>query len=298
MIERLLKNLALQRRLPDEIMVVDASPNDDTERRVIDCETHFPPGTVRYVRSAKGLARQREVGIGHTQVELIFMLDDDVLLENDCIQVLEAFIISEAGQPFSGVSTYITNDYDRQFTWVERFYHRVGIYGRLEPGRWLYNGAFLEISRLAPFSGVVDVDYLPGCSMMFRRKVIAEIRPEPAVFFDGEDKHWTLRISQQGHKLGILGDAKLVHDHVPGGARRSRFEHAIMNSRNHARRSGNVIQTQLAALRHPSGVSMAGYANIRMAGDVFLALGILQGLGRAVGRLGLEHRVPTTTLKP
>jgi len=234
MIERLLDNLALQKRLPDEILIIDASPNPDTKRVVARHESRFPPRVVRYIRSEKGLTRQRNAAIGSTQADLIFMLDDDVLLENDCIQVMEEFMDSETGQAFGGVSAYITNDYGKPFYGIEQLYHRVGIYERLEPGRWLYNGAFLELSKLTPFSGIYPADFLPGCAMMFRRNVLLKISPDSNFpYGGGEDKHLTLRISYK-YKLGVLGTARLRHDHDPGGARRNPFYHGVISTRTQA----------------------------------------------------------------
>jgi glycosyltransferase involved in cell wall biosynthesis len=234
MVSRLLGNLLTQTRPPDEILVVDASP--DTETAAVVDHWKGACGSVRLWRqqSPMGLTLQRNVGIDNTTGDLICMLDDDVLLEPDCLQVMEEFMNSPEGAKFGGVGAYITNEYGKEFYRYQRLYHRLALYdGELRPGRWLYCGDFLELSTLRPFNGVFHSQFLPAGASIYRRSVICETRPDPSFSFDGEDKHLTLRISQS-HLLGVLGAARLLHDRAPGGVRKSKLHHAIRSMRNKA----------------------------------------------------------------
>jgi glycosyltransferase involved in cell wall biosynthesis len=234
MVARLLRNLLEQTRLPDEILVVDASR--DAETAAVVEASKDAGGSVKLWRlqSPLGLTLQRSLGIDNTTGDLICMLDDDVLLEPDCLQVMEEFMNSTEGAQFGGVGAYITNEYGKEFYRYQRLYHRLALYdGELRPGRWLYCGDFLELSTLRPFSGVFLSEFLPAGASMYRRSVICETRPDPSFSFDGEDKHLTLRISQN-HLLGVLGAARLFHDRVPGGVRKSKLNHAIRSMRNKA----------------------------------------------------------------
>lgn len=233
MIDRLLENLVSQTLPPDDIVIVDASPDTRTREVVEKWQQQYPPNLLRWIPGERGLTRQRNVGIDNITCDLIGMLDDDVVLEPDCLAEVKKFLDSEEGRNFGGAGMYITNEYGQNYYSYERLYHRLGIYETLEPGHWLYCGDFIQLSRLKPFEGVFKTDFCPGCGAVYRRAVAQEIRPDSSFHFGGEDKHWGLRISQK-YALGIVGTARLRHDRVPGGARKSPFRQSIRNIRNRA----------------------------------------------------------------
>ncbi len=233
MVERLLRNLAEQTRLPDEVVVVDASAGDETAGVVADCQPLFPAGTLCRVPSALGLTLQRNVGIDHTQGELLCMIDDDVLLEPDCLEVMAAFMESPEGRPFGGVGAYITNMYGKPYRRIERLFHRLGVYESLDPGTWLRCGDFVSLNRLQPFSGVYRTQYLSGCVIMWRRAVFERVRPDSSFRFGGEDRHLSLRVGHR-YPIGVLGHARVRHDHCRTGVRRHPFPQAIRSMRNRA----------------------------------------------------------------
>lgn len=233
MVARLLRNLAGQTRLPDEILVVDASSDDETAAVVAECQALFAPGVLRHLSSDLGLTLQRNVGIDNATGELICMLDDDVLLEPDCLQLMEAFMRSPEGAQFAGVSAYLIDSYGVSFCRYERLYHKLGIYETLVPGTWLYCGDHVDVSRLQPFNGVFRTQYMPGGTTLWRAAVFQHVRPDSRFHFGGEDKHLSLRVSQRW-AVGILGQARMRHDHVAGGVRRHPFTQAIRSMRNRA----------------------------------------------------------------
>lgn len=233
MVARLLRNLAGQTRLPDEILVVDASSDDETAAVVAECQALFAPGVLRHLSSDLGLTLQRNVGIDNTTGELLCMVDDDVLLEPDCLQALEAFMTSPEGQRFGGVGTYITNLYGKPIHQYQRLYRRLALWESLTPGVWLYCGDFVPLNKLPPFTGVCEVQYLSGCAIMWRRAVFARVRPDSSFRFGGEDRHLSLRVSQHW-PIGVLGHARVQHDHWPEGVRRHPFAQAIRSMRNRA----------------------------------------------------------------
>lgn len=233
MIKRLLANLLCQSRLPDEIIIVDGSTGDDTKMITENFADISPQATIKYIKSNLGLTHQRNVGIDNTKGDYIFMLDDDILLDSDCIQKLEKFVETETGSMFGGVSAYIKNSGGKQFFKFQKLYAKLGIYERLIPGVWLYVGEFIEISFLQPFSGIYETEFLPGGVTMWKREVFSEFRPDEKFLFGGEDKHFSLRVKKKW-KLGVLGDAHLMHEHVGGGVRKPRLEQSFISMRNKA----------------------------------------------------------------
>jgi glycosyltransferase involved in cell wall biosynthesis len=233
-LERLLVNISEQVLIPDEILVVDGAKEISTKDVVMKCNTLFPKEIIKYIPSDLGLTFQRNVGIDNSIGEYICMLDDDVILEPDCLESMINFLDSKAGLSFAAISAYITNEYGRDFYKLERLFHKIGIYdGELKPGRWLYCGEFLELSTLKPFDGIYESQALPAGAAMFRKRIIEKVRPIPKFNFGGEDKHWTLRISNI-HKIGVLGNAKLVHEHVASGVRKPKIIQGAISARNRA----------------------------------------------------------------
>src|SRR6056297_655414 len=83
-IASLLESVAKQSRLPDELLVIDASPNEITRKLL---ENKNFPG-LKYFKvedKDRGLTRQRNYGIQKTRedIEIICFLDDDIILEPD-----------------------------------------------------------------------------------------------------------------------------------------------------------------------------------------------------------------------
>jgi glycosyltransferase involved in cell wall biosynthesis len=229
----LLENLSHQTRRPDEILIVDSSPDDETLNVVQSWQPKYPSGVLRFVKSERGLTLQRVVGIDNTVCDLILMLDDDVVLELNCLEVMEKFMDSDEGREFAGASAFITNEYGKDLMRYQRLYYRLGIYEELSPGRWLYCGDFLQLSSLKPFEGVYKTQFLPVGASIFRRNVLEEIRPDPSLVFGGEDKHLSLRISQ-AYPLGVLGSAHMRHEHL-GAGRPSSFIYSRNFTRNRAK---------------------------------------------------------------
>ena len=78
----LLDSLRNQTRLPDELIIVDASDNDDT-KNMLEEQGNQLPFDVVYRSTAPGLTRQRNIGISLSRGSLLFFFDDDVVLETE-----------------------------------------------------------------------------------------------------------------------------------------------------------------------------------------------------------------------
>ncbi|MDR9458497.1 MAG: glycosyltransferase family 2 protein, partial [Salegentibacter sp.] len=86
---RLLDSVAVQSRLPDEILVIDASPDDKTR----DLLENIKLSGLKYFKVGEtdsGLTRQRNYGIRETgkEIEVVSFLDDDIILQPDYFEKL------------------------------------------------------------------------------------------------------------------------------------------------------------------------------------------------------------------
>lgn len=222
-IERMLENLAEQELAPGVVLVVDASEDDATEHVCHQMAGRFADGVVRHERWSRGLTLQRRRGIDVLQkdprIRYLCMLDDDVTLAPDFLTRMVGFLSSEAGRRYGGVSGYDLQGWGRPFERLEHTYARLGLFGgELRPGRWLYCGRFLELSRLSVFAGVHDSDFIGGGLVVWRMEVFDRFLPPLALagYALLEDKHFSLRVAS-AYRLGVLGDARLWHDRVEGG---------------------------------------------------------------------------------
>lgn len=216
-VERLLNNLVFQSFPINQILIVDASIDFNTFYLKEKFTANFK--NLDIIKSEKGLTLQRNIGIDNCKSELILMLDDDVLLEKDCIEQMVQFLNSENGKDYAGIGGYITNEYIKPTPGHHKLYQKIGLFNnQMIPGTWMQCGAFVELSHLGVINGIYNSRFLPGCGSMIRLDIAKEIRPDSSFTFFGEDKQWTLRISNK-YKLGVLAEAKLYHEHYPGGGR-------------------------------------------------------------------------------
>jgi GT2 family glycosyltransferase len=116
-VERLLRAVAAQSRVPDETLIVDGSHDDETERtvRAFVQEKEIEQGRVvrdlKYFRvppTERGLTRQRNYGIAHARGHFVSFLDDDTVPEPDYFA--ETLACFERHAEACGVGGFITNE--------------------------------------------------------------------------------------------------------------------------------------------------------------------------------------------
>ncbi len=94
-IRNLFVSFEKQTRKPDQIIVVDGS--DNPIKHVLD---GFPSLKIDYITvRPPGLAKQRNAGIKELRPDIhwVGFMDDDLVLEEDCLKNLEIFPVTDAG---------------------------------------------------------------------------------------------------------------------------------------------------------------------------------------------------------
>jgi GT2 family glycosyltransferase len=215
-----LASLRRQNESPQALVIVDASPDDETQRLVAekfqaDSERHC----VLYLRVSgrwKGLTRQRNYAVRWVGTNLVAFFDDDVVLMPEC---LAEMLRIHRGSGVVGVGAVVHNEGpapNARAIW--RLRRRLGIVRSLEPGRYSRSGMSTPWGALPPSSPPLSGDWLPGCGMMWKTEAVAELRFNDA--FQGyslcEDVDFSLRARQKG-KLIMAPAARLTHFHPPQG---------------------------------------------------------------------------------
>jgi GT2 family glycosyltransferase len=248
----LLNSVKLQTLYPNEILIVDGSPDDFTEEML--AQNHFL-NLVYYKVEEKdrGLTKQRNYGIMRVSEasEVVCFLDDDtVLAPNYFEEIIKTYTIHPEAL---GVGGYITNEVSWQYVGVDyvpkinEFYF--DDYKRSDGSRFVWRkklgldsdalpGCSPEFSHgrsvgfLPPSGKVYPVEQLMGGVSSFRKSVFEQF--QFSTYFEGyglyEDADFTLRVSKIG-KLYLNTAAQLEHHHDAAG-RPNQYAYGKMVVRN------------------------------------------------------------------
>lgn len=243
-VRRFIDSLAGQ-LTPAQLLVVDASPDDATERMLAGyAALGRLAGVTDYVRvdgPLRGLTRQRNVALEYVTSELVAFFDDDVVLLPCALGVLVAALVScgVRAERVAGVGAVIENELaPPNALWRVR--RALGIVPSLRPGAYTASGMSVpwRFMPRAPGAaapspaGLVEGDWLPGGAMVWRT---AEAR---AVGFcetlegyaSGEDLEFSLRMRAYG-PLAVAVNARVLHLPAAGG-RPDQLQMGYLGARN------------------------------------------------------------------
>jgi GT2 family glycosyltransferase len=210
-----LVSVRMQHRVPTRVLVVDSSDDDAVARVVVDLAQTWAPGSVLdYLWSDPGLARQRAAGIDATVEDIVHFVDDDTVLERDYFEAIVAVFDDDTEGTVGGVGGFVTDQPPHRFTRVDEW---LGLDTRRE-GVVLPSGRNVRVYTAPPEP--IEVDWLPGCAMSYRRAVFVRERPNAALGRDrnGEDVELSYRVRQHWRLL-ITPFARLEHHESPAGRR-------------------------------------------------------------------------------
>jgi GT2 family glycosyltransferase len=250
-VQALLQSISRQTLVPNEILIIDGSKNRFTEQGVKTEGLNII--YQRVTKEERGLTKQRNIGISLVQDEsdIIYFLDDDVVLENDYFkQIIESFnndpeIIGVGGyahnevqwnvqpknsKPLNALKYFEFDGYYRRQPLRDQLRTLLGLSSNLPPGQMPNFGH--GRSSLPPSGKMYQVDLIIGMAMAFRKSLFSEIKFSE--YFEGyglyEDADFSLRASKLG-KLVVNTAARLSHHHAPQG-RPNDFKYGLMVVRN------------------------------------------------------------------
>ncbi len=214
---RMLHSLAQQSAQPVEMIVVDASTNDDTQHL---CQSIILglATKIRYYRATEtGAATQRNQAIAHASQPHILFADDDILFEPDCL--LRLWRSLDQNPQLGGVCTLITNCHYSPPGRISRWLFQL-LHGQSQESfAGLCIGPALNLlpEDRADLPDVVAVEWMNTTCTLYRR----EAMPTPAfpTHFTGyslmEDVTLSLMVGKQW-QLANARTAKIFHDSQPG----------------------------------------------------------------------------------
>ncbi|PRX14343.1 GT2 family glycosyltransferase [Nonlabens ulvanivorans] len=249
---RLMESVMVQTQVPEEILIIDGSTDDETETRFRESGNKI----IKYYKvppDHRGLTKQRNYGIERVQgdMDIVAFLDDDTILSSD---YFENLVSTYAQYPKAvGVGGYITNEVSWEESSKENLadlnYYYYDGYRRVESSRYKLRrklglaqttqpavypefGHGRSISFLPPSGKIYKVEQLMGGVSSFPLAVLKEHKFSE--YFEGyglyEDADFTLRLSHIGD-LYVNTAALLEHHHDAAG-RPNKYRYGKMVVRN------------------------------------------------------------------
>jgi glycosyltransferase involved in cell wall biosynthesis len=228
-LDRTLRSLAQQSAQPLEMIVVDGSKDDRTQSLLRLKIPGLRTQIKYYPATELGAATQRNQGMSHASQPVIWLMDDDILLEPDCLARLWAALNSDS--QIGAVNAMITNQRYLPPGRVSRFLFRF-LAGQAEAS---YAGkcigpAFNLLPEDDPqLPEVVPVEWLNTTCTLYRREAL----PQPlfSANFVGyslmEDVTLSLIVGKQW-QLANARTARIFHDSQPGDHKSDRANLAKM----------------------------------------------------------------------
>lgn len=248
----LLKSVENQSVCPNEILIIDASLDNETENVL--SKRQFK--NLQYFLVSpehRGLTKQRNFGISHVAFdsEIICFLDDDTVLEPKYFEnLLHTYTLFPEAL---GVGGYIANEIKwkkaeenykpsiKEFYfdgWVRKDGSRFVLRKKLKldsdcpPGFLPAFSHGRSVSFLPPSDKIYQVEQLMGGVSSFKKSIFKEL--SFSTYFEGyglyEDADFSIRVAKSG-KLFINTAAKLDHFHNPSG-RPNQYRYGKMVVRN------------------------------------------------------------------
>ncbi len=177
----------------------------------------------------QGLERAFERG-----AELAFLVNNDVVLDEDTLQILVEALAADPALGIVGPRVVYLAQPERIWcaggllTFRQNLSTMLG-HGELDAERF-------QIDR--------DVDYVPGCALLARRSLLERIGLlEEGYFAYHEDVELCLKAREAGARVRLVGRARILHDahHSTGGGYNPRRKYMMgLNTVWFLRRHGNV----------------------------------------------------------
>ncbi len=190
--------------LPDEIVIVDASPDDRTERFIGELALRTRAVEFVYIRAERpGVPGQRNAGLTRAQGDFILFVDNDVTVASNFIEeLLKAFDNPKVGAACGLISNqFLPGGYTRFLQWLFRQTRYAG--------RSYYQRSGFPTFLYRPRKPSV-VGALTGGLTMFRSEAIGDFRFDERILFIDDDSY-SLDLRARGWELMQWSAARAEH---------------------------------------------------------------------------------------
>jgi GT2 family glycosyltransferase len=215
----LLESLAAQTQRVDEVIVADASAGFETREVISDPKWEDAGLVVKHIIfDPPNAVRQRMAAIEIARGENLLMLDDDVVLEADCVQELLALL--DRNSDVVAVSADFNNQTWPRPTRLWQLYlrHVLGLEAEGWQGRVV--GPLLRFGYNPVPAGPREVEWLGSGNSLVRRAAFLSVGGFSDFFLHrctmNEDVDLGLKLGKVG-RIMFCPAARLAHHHAPAG---------------------------------------------------------------------------------
>jgi GT2 family glycosyltransferase len=218
-LNRMLESLCWQSCRITEVIVADGSSDDQT-RSVVENPRWRTAGLVlrRVAVNPPNAVRQREAAIRLSEGDLLLLLDDDVVLEQECVQHMLALL--RANPHVVAVTADFNNEIWSQPTQLWRLYLRYVLKLPVDAWQGRVVGPVLRFGYSPVPASPKPMEWLGSCNSLVRRSAYLQAGGFSDFFLHrctmNEDVDLGIKLSRVGRIL-FSPDARLAHHHAPGG---------------------------------------------------------------------------------
>ncbi|MGB9743308.1 MAG: glycosyltransferase family 2 protein [Minisyncoccales bacterium] len=219
-LEECLSSILNQTFQPNEIIIVDNSNNNETEKMIETKKEIFKKRgiPIKYIKNPRenSLTLARNIGVKNSFGEIILFLDDDVILNKNYIE--EILKIYKKYPDALGVQGYILR---RNISKIKNFINRIFYFSYYKKNicRILPS---MEAIHPSSLSTVINCEWLSGANHSFKREVYEKFNynydENLKKYSEGEDLDFSYRIFKKfPNRLYITPHSKLVHKESQAG---------------------------------------------------------------------------------
>ena len=198
--ERCIRSLMDSKGTNPDIVVVDNGSSDGSPERLMEL---FPQVSMLCQSANLGVAKAFNIGVEWALVrghEFIFFLNNDAILQEDCLAILEEVLMREGS--VSVVSPRILDGSVPGKLWFDG-------------GRRNVFGDFVHVGMGHSTSGeeqIRQTDFASGCAMLVRSDAFEEVGVFDEKYFAySEDAEWCSRVKRKGRQVAHAPRALATH---------------------------------------------------------------------------------------
>ena len=213
-----MESILVQTLLPDEIVVVDSSDTQELKAKIEEFKSEKTKFI--YLHTKAGMTYQWNTGVKNSCGDIVFILDDDTILEKDFIKEIVSVFENDKEREIGGVCGNITNignikNQNRSVMYsiqsaISTILATIFFRNKIGNGKFRLSGF---PTYLYGINKVVNVECLPGGLTAYRKEVFKEFTFDENIRFMADDE-FSYRLSQKYQNV-YTPYAKLVHNTSP-----------------------------------------------------------------------------------